>query len=38
MLAEPGDIDAGNLILDLKWIHGFPVLVKLKRFLMVSDI
>jgi hypothetical protein len=38
MFTESGDIDAGNLILDLEWIHGFPVFAKPDGFLMVSDV
>jgi len=34
MLAESGDIDAGNLILDFKRIHRLPVFAKLDGFLM----
>jgi len=38
VFAESGDIDAGNLILDLKRIHRFPVFAKLDGFLMASDV
>jgi hypothetical protein len=38
MFAESGDIHIENLVSNLKRIHGFPIVVKMEKLLIRSNI